>query len=154
MTDGTDFPQRNLILFISFVVILLTLVVQGLTLPFIISRVKMPDPDFVRSDEDIDTELQKQGTLAALQYLKDRYKHETAEHAGIADALRMCEKKMSIEENLFMKDQYKNIYLEALDYQRQWLIEKNNADELLNEEVIRKNIRRIDLEEERLRNEY
>lgn len=154
LTDGTDFPQRNLILFITFVVILLTLVVQGLTLPFIISRVKMPDPDFVRDDEDVDAELQKQGTLAALKYLKDRYKSDKGENAGISDAIVMCESKMTIEEKFFMKDQYKNIYLEALDYQRQWLIEKNKSDELLNEEIVRKNIRRIDLEEERLRNEY
>jgi CPA1 family monovalent cation:H+ antiporter len=33
LADGTAFPQRNLILFITFVVILSTLVVQGLTLP-------------------------------------------------------------------------------------------------------------------------
>lgn len=36
LADGTPFPQRNLILFITFVVILLTLVVQGLTLPVLL----------------------------------------------------------------------------------------------------------------------
>jgi CPA1 family monovalent cation:H+ antiporter len=63
----------------------------------------------------------------------------------------MCEKKMNTEEEFFIKDQFQNFYLEALDYQRQWLIEKNKSVELLNEEIIRENIRRIDLEEERLR---
>ncbi len=34
MDNGQLFPERSLILFVTFVVILLTLVVQGLTLPF------------------------------------------------------------------------------------------------------------------------
>ena len=38
LDNGTAFPQRNLILFITFIVILLTLVVQGLTLPYFIKR--------------------------------------------------------------------------------------------------------------------
>jgi monovalent cation/hydrogen antiporter len=39
LPDGAAFPQRSLILFITFVVILLTLVVQGLTLPWLIRTV-------------------------------------------------------------------------------------------------------------------
>lgn len=151
LSDGTDFPQRNLILFIAFVVILLTLVVQGLTLPFIIKKVRLADPDFVKADEEIYRELKDQSALAALQYLKNKYKHEADQNPVILNALRMCEKKMNIEEEFFITDQYQDIYLEALDYQRQWLIEKNKSVELLNEEIVRENIRRLDLEEERLR---
>ncbi len=43
LDNGTAFPQRNLILFITFVVILLTLLVQGLTLPYFITRSKLFD---------------------------------------------------------------------------------------------------------------
>ena len=38
LDNGAEFPQRNLILFITFIAILLTLVVQGLTLPYFIKR--------------------------------------------------------------------------------------------------------------------
>lgn len=38
LEDGSPFPQRNLILFITFVVILLTLVIQGLTLPVLLKK--------------------------------------------------------------------------------------------------------------------
>jgi len=38
LEGGVAFPYRNLILFITFVVILLTLLVQGLTLPYFIKR--------------------------------------------------------------------------------------------------------------------
>ena len=36
LTDGSPFPQRNIIIFLTFSVILVTLVVQGLTLPAVI----------------------------------------------------------------------------------------------------------------------
>ena len=36
LADGTPFPQRNLIIFLAFCVILVTLVLQGLTLPSVI----------------------------------------------------------------------------------------------------------------------
>ncbi|MFC0183134.1 Na+/H+ antiporter [Pseudarcicella hirudinis] len=38
LANGAAFPQRNLILFITFIVILLTLLVQGLTLPYLIRK--------------------------------------------------------------------------------------------------------------------
>src|SRR5207245_3895434 len=36
LADGRPFPRRNLILFLTFSVILVTLVLQGLTLPWLI----------------------------------------------------------------------------------------------------------------------
>ncbi|GAA3929899.1 Na+/H+ antiporter [Chitinophaga oryziterrae] len=36
LSDGTAFPQRNVIIFISVVVVLITLVVQGLSLPLLV----------------------------------------------------------------------------------------------------------------------
>jgi Na+/H+ antiporter len=44
-SDGQPFPQRNLLLFITFVVILVTLVGQGLTLPPLLRWVGVPDTD-------------------------------------------------------------------------------------------------------------
>jgi monovalent cation/hydrogen antiporter len=43
MNGSQPFPFRNLILFITFIVILVTLVLQGLTLPWLIRKVKMED---------------------------------------------------------------------------------------------------------------
>lgn len=40
LEDGTPFPQRNTIIFISVVVVLFTLIGQGLTLPWIVRKVK------------------------------------------------------------------------------------------------------------------
>ena len=42
LSDGTAFPQRNAILFISVVVVLITLIGQGVTLPWLVRKLK-PD---------------------------------------------------------------------------------------------------------------
>jgi CPA1 family monovalent cation:H+ antiporter len=51
LENGTPFPYRNLILFITFVVILLTLLVQGLTLPYFIKYGHAFD-DFIDEESD------------------------------------------------------------------------------------------------------
>lgn len=42
LADGTPFPQRNAIVFISVVVVLFTLIGQGLTLPWIVKKLSTP----------------------------------------------------------------------------------------------------------------
>lgn len=43
LADGSAFPQRNIIIFISVVVVLITLVVQGLSLPYLVRILKVKD---------------------------------------------------------------------------------------------------------------
>jgi CPA1 family monovalent cation:H+ antiporter len=50
--DGNLFPYRDLIIFLTFVVILVTLVVQGLTLAPIIKRVKLGSDHSAREEHD------------------------------------------------------------------------------------------------------
>jgi CPA1 family monovalent cation:H+ antiporter len=40
LADGTPFPQRNAIVFITVIVVLLTIIGQGLTLPWLVKRIK------------------------------------------------------------------------------------------------------------------
>ena len=42
-SEGQPFPYRSLILFITFIVILVTLVLQGLTLPWLIKKLNLQD---------------------------------------------------------------------------------------------------------------
>src|SRR5215211_2924700 len=46
INQGQPFPYRNLILFMTFIVILVTLVLQGLTLPYIIRWVHVQETDY------------------------------------------------------------------------------------------------------------
>jgi CPA1 family monovalent cation:H+ antiporter len=43
LADGSAFPQRNIIIFIAVVVVLVTLVVQGLSLPYLVRILKVKD---------------------------------------------------------------------------------------------------------------
>jgi len=47
LSDGTAFPERNAIIFISVVVVLLTLIGQGLTLPWLIRILKIDADEIV-----------------------------------------------------------------------------------------------------------
>lgn len=49
--NGTPFPQRDLILFLTFCVILVTLVLQGLTLPILIRWLKIVDNVNIQREE-------------------------------------------------------------------------------------------------------
>ena len=44
LPDGTPFPERNSIIFISVMVVLLTIVGQGLTLPWIVKKTGVSNP--------------------------------------------------------------------------------------------------------------
>ena len=51
LSNGDNFPQRSLILFLAFAVILVTLVIQGLSLPLLIKLLGVK-PDKVHTDEE------------------------------------------------------------------------------------------------------
>src|SRR3989454_6737866 len=52
LADGSPFPQHNLIVFLTFSVILVTLVVQGLTLPSLIRALGLAGPKGQESEEE------------------------------------------------------------------------------------------------------
>ena len=55
--NGEAFPNRNLIIFITFVVILITLVFQGLSLPVLIKIIKIKELDPAIPDEQQEVEI-------------------------------------------------------------------------------------------------
>lgn len=71
--DGSAFPQRNLILFITFIAILNTLLVQGLTLPFIIRAFKIEDKDNPLSEGETDKIITRELAKQAIQYIINNY---------------------------------------------------------------------------------
>jgi CPA1 family monovalent cation:H+ antiporter len=73
---GAPFPGRDSIIFISFIVILLTLVAQGLTLPLLIRVLKVKGDSVADCEEHI---ARVTANEAALHYLEARAKTD-AEH--------------------------------------------------------------------------
>ncbi len=151
MSDGTAFPQRNLILFITFVVILLTLVLQGLTLPYFIKRTKFFE-NFSNPEEDEQTRIQmKRGLKQEMfQFMKNKQDNELFEHPAIERALKIFGEKANASEEEMMNEKTKAIFIEMLEVQRKYLV-KLNKDPAVDEEIIRQQLYQIDLEEERLK---
>jgi hypothetical protein len=83
INENQPFPQRNLILFITFIVILVTLVLQGLTLPWFIRRLKLEDRHQSISEEDQDTIIRKKLALVSMDYLEKNYTGQLASNTHL-----------------------------------------------------------------------
>lgn len=150
LDNGADFPFRNLILFITFVVILLTLLVQGLTLPYIIRHGKF-FAGFLKEPEEETKQRIKQGLREHnYQFLKSKYDNELQGHAGMQKILKHWEAKTNPTDEDWMNEKTKAILIEMLQNQREYLAELNK-DPSINEEILRAQLYQIDLEEERLK---
>ena len=157
--EGHPFPYRNLILFITFVVILITLVFQGLTLPWLIRKVKIEDKFTSLSEQYQEIIIQKKIAQSSLQFLEEKYGQERLKN----EYVNILFEKLKIDMNFFnqkfeeinssegnsLKD-YQSIYLELLQHQRSFLNKMNHSIDC-DEEVIRKYFSLIDLEEFKLR---
>lgn len=150
LSKGVGFPQRNLILFITFMVILLTLLLQGLTLPYFIKRSRLFEITNEPPDEEAITKLKAGLREHNYHFLKDKYEHELNGHGGLQKMLQHWEEKMNDGNNNPMNDKLKIIYLQMLESQRQYLVQQNK-DIHIDEEIIRLQLYQVDLEEEKLK---
>ncbi len=150
LDNGTEFPYRNLILFITFVVILLTLLVQGLTLPYFITRSRLFDPVNEESEELAKQKIKRGLREHINRFLKNKYEGGLQDHAGMRQLMKHWEEKAKASDDGWMDAQTKAIFIEMLDSQREYLTELNK-DLAIDEELIRDQLYQIDLEEERLK---
>ena len=150
LADGSPFPHRNLILFITFVVILLTLVLQGLTLPLLLKKVKLKDKDFIKSEKEIDYEIRSELAKIAVEKIKKEYPEKLEQFPALKEQFQSWENRINSSEIIINYPEYQQIFADILEHQRMWLINKNREELLLDEEIVRKHLRLIDLQEERL----
>lgn len=151
LESGIAFPHRNLILFITFVVILLTLLVQGLTLPYFIKRTWTLNSLFRAESDEETRQKMKQGLKQHVyEFLKNKYDTELSGHAGMEKLLKHWEERAKAADDTWMNEKTKVIFVELLEIQRQYLTELNK-DPKIDEEIIRQQLYQLDLEEERLR---
>ena len=144
--NGEPFPHRNLILYITFVVILLTLIIQGLTLPILIKKIPLP-----KFDDHLPKEEALKVIGNALSQSSDRYiNYNSDDELGTSLAKNRTEfwNILADKNDFRICDSKREKYLSMLDEQREILIELNKNPKI-DEEIIRKHIQRIDLEEEK-----
>lgn len=151
LDNGDAFPQRSLILFITFVAILLTLVVQGLTLPYIITRWRPFDDYMYKESEELTKREMKRGLKQHVyDYVKEKYANEPNPHTGVQLFMKQWEERVKANDEPSMNEKTKEIFIDILEVQRQYLTVLNE-DPKIDEEVIRQQLYQLDLEEERLK---
>lgn len=157
LSNGEPFPHRNLILFITFVVILVTLVFQGLTLPLVIRWVNYQDPDPRIPEETQESKIRMKLQKVALNHLEENYTDEVANNELVANLksriendLRQTKRHLdSLENDGDMLASYNLILTEIISVKRHELHRLRGRQEF-DDEVIRKEEARIDLEEEKI----
>ena len=150
LSDGTPFPHRNLILFITFIVILLTLLLQGLTLPYFIKRSKLFDFTNELPEDDVKQKVKNQLVIETVRLLNEKREQGIINDPHLLRMIEQWEHKITHPEHLKMSETSKKNYLKLLEQQRHFLTELNKDPEL-HDEVIRTQIFQIDLEEERVK---
>lgn len=125
INQSDPFPYRNLILFITFIVILVTLVLQGLTLPWIIRKIKMEDRFKLIPDEKQEIIIQKKMAQASLRALEEKFAKQELQNEYLDNLIARLKldsvffSRAKEVENLSdnsLKD-YQVIYLELLEQQ-------------------------------------
>ncbi|MNE41917.1 Sodium, potassium, lithium and rubidium/H(+) antiporter [compost metagenome] len=157
MTDGTSFPHRNLIIFITFVVILITLVVQGLTLPFIIKLIKLEEIDNIAREDEQQAGIQLRLDNIALDHAHRRHSEELVDNELLAFykeniKLRMENTRMQLnsvecsEMQLVEVKKYQHVLMEIYALQRKELFQLRR-EKYYSDEEIRKAEMQVDLNE-------
>lgn len=138
LDNGQAFPHRDLILFITFVVILVTLILQGLTLPALIKWLKIPiETPYHLSEKEAVVILQKGMKEVALSYLSENFKSSQDKNLYIKNMITRWEKEEDEESIFTLSDEGKEIYFATMEKQREWLRKENRNNHLIDEEVTR-----------------
>jgi len=157
MTDGTAFPHRNLIVFITFVVIFVTLVFQGLTLPFIIRLIKLKEIDNIIPGDEQEAGIQLRLNQLALNIINERYTNEARENElvgfyktnleeTIANTSQRLESLECDETEQYEIELYHHVLLDIYAQQRKELF-KLRKEKYFSDEEIRKAELQLDLNE-------
>src|SRR5258708_34496719 len=98
--EGHPFPYRNLILFITFIVILVTLVFQGLTLPWLVRKINPSDKYGSLPEYEQEIIIQKKIAKYSLKLLEDKY----AEDARLNEHVNNLISRLKIEMTFFNQE--------------------------------------------------
>ena len=155
LVDGTVFPHRSLILFLAFVVIFVTLVVQGLSLPVLIRLLRIKKNNNQQEEQDlrllmatkvvdfIEADFPYQINDDVKAQLKSRFEHLIKAFSRNKD-VKSSEKHLP-EISEFLKAQG-----EIQNFERQLLIQLNR-DAVFSQETIRRIEQELDLAELQLK---
>ncbi len=154
---GTPFPDRDLIVFLAFAVVLATLVVQGLSLPMVIRVLRLEADDGGAENEEATARIRAaEAALVRLDELVDEawVRDDTAERLRGLYRFRIDRFSARIDpdgdgklEKQSMK--YQRLRRELLEAERHAVVEMRNTGEI-SDDVMRLVEHDLDLEDSRL----
>ena len=157
--EGAAFPERAFVIYLTFGVILATLVVQGLSLPLLIRGLGLHDEGASEREETQARLTAAQAALARLDELasQNEVSQESAQHLRKHYEARVRSitkrfKQASDEPGEDPAMTYQQLQREALQAERSAVIGLRNRGEI-NDEILRRIERELDLEEQRLAGE-
>ncbi len=164
LTNGKAFPQRNLIIFITFVVILVTLVVQGLSIPYLVKLLGIKEIDETIPHERQLAELRLRTAESELSLIDERF-HEDVKTIPrlrryveqlllvVDRETRVLQDDTGYEEVEKTRRRFREIYVELVNAKRRQLL-LIRREKKYDEEVLREFQNSLDLEEARIRSTF
>lgn len=160
LENGGEFPKRHSILLLTFTVILVTLVIQGLTLPILIKllNIKSEKPLLQKEQNELNLLLAE----SSLHFINNNFSHSIDETV-INNIKRQYEfsynllskkngnyrQRKESESQLNSVNQFLQAQLEIIKFQRELLMKFQNEDRF-SEEALANAERELDIEELRL----
>lgn len=157
LNETSEFPMRNLIILITFVVIFVTLVLQGLTLPLIIKLTNIGEIDHISPAHEQQAGIKIKLDQLAISRLNEKYKSELKSNTLIENLQQSLENDIKINESHLNSlelctnrqsdvQDYHRIFLDILSLQRKELF-RMKRENLFSEDEIRKAESQLDLNE-------
>ena len=154
LSNGHPFPGRDYILFVTFCVILATLVLQGLSLPVLIRRLGVVDDGLANIEERTARLKANEAALAYLGEIDHKFTPDLVQRLRVEydDRIRQLEVCANVEANTedgMATPSYQRLQQEALDVERKTIIQLRDQF-VINDEVLRRIQADLDHAEARL----
>ena len=158
LADGQEFPRRNVIIFLTFGVILGTLVIQSLTLPLIVRALGIRSSDHATELEEWEARLR--ASEAALSRVAELQKQLPEGHGSVRERTllglrRRYEARITRYSSVSM-DRNQNaevvdnaVYRDVLGVERSTIVRLRDQD-VISDEVLREIFDELDLDESRI----
>ncbi|KQS68557.1 Na+/H+ antiporter [Modestobacter sp. Leaf380] len=160
-----DFPDRDVLQLLAFTAAIGTLLLQGLTLPWLIRRLDVQDPDQARRDAEAEVHLAERATAAAMERIAE-VEQELAERVGperahaVAERIRgpllararsmsasvRAEEREDADRSRTRAQVFHRVRQEIIEVQRRVLMEERDKGHL-DDEVMRAVLQELDYEE-------
>lgn len=161
VSNNISFPHRNLIIYLTFCVILSTLVLLGFTLPRVIKRLKIPQYSIAAEEYEVRTNVVTETILhieenlsllpdELLNNIKSKYeiKYNRLQKTDLPS--NYFGNGKTLAGNIF--NEFTKVQIELIAIERQ-IVQRLHLQGKTSDEILRKLEKELDLEETRLQSE-